>query len=591
MKLFKLSVFIYPRVFAAIKFFCFLWLILSPFSPLHAQEEEDTYTISLTKTAENQEGKKVHEVDNKKVLAQEYTIQDGDHVWQLLRDRGLLERKNLSEILATLKKLNKSLQNLDMVHPGEKIIIPLKIAPIQGPSGAPGPVEEETVTIAELKDINFQNYTVQKDDQLIKVVRGMYQINQEDLYGKYLKLVKQLNPGIKDINKIYPGQTLRIPIYSPEVVRVPIKKMPAVKPVQQASETPSYEPNPLTHDLGRIFAEMGEEWVDSGEHFIPLKTGGQINLKAASFPIINQKNGHRVIIDLDSKLPNKMSSLIESSWNNYQVVRLTEKDPLKAALGKIINKCQFQKVYKKDEAIELGKSISMKITGDWIIKTAASASDMAFNTIVINLKETRVPDTPKTLRDYISGFGVKVIDYPPNPDATSVWTDKVEAIKAGNTPGSLVKTILEMTGQTFSADMELPVYQDREADIKMVIIADFFFKINGQSAVIDFTGMDPDVVSLLNEQGYKVLSLANEKDPTNLVSRVCEFTGRPTERGPHDFKATPADDSKNIRLTLPGIIFHDSANEKILATPLTLPEEINAFLYHKGYKVLYIYFS
>ena len=105
-------------------------LCLALVAPIGAQDNEETYSISLTKTAETQGDKTICEVDDKKVLAQEYTIQDGDHVWQLLRERGLLEKRNLSEILTTLRKLNKSLQNLDMIHPGDKIIIPLKIAPI-----------------------------------------------------------------------------------------------------------------------------------------------------------------------------------------------------------------------------------------------------------------------------------------------------------------------------------------------------------------------------------------------------------------------------------------------------------------------------
>ncbi|MBW1764181.1 MAG: hypothetical protein JRJ23_05480 [Deltaproteobacteria bacterium] len=52
--------------------FCAFGLILFFLNPLQAQEEETNYSISLTKTAETQEGKDIHEVNDKKVLAQEY---------------------------------------------------------------------------------------------------------------------------------------------------------------------------------------------------------------------------------------------------------------------------------------------------------------------------------------------------------------------------------------------------------------------------------------------------------------------------------------------------------------------------------------
>ena len=149
---------IFKRIFHG---FCLFGLVLFFLNPAQAQEEEKSYSISLTKTAETQESKDIHEVDDKKVLTQEYTVQDGDHVWQLLRERGLLQKQNLAELLFMLKKMNRSLDNLDLIHPGEKIIIPLKIAPIEGI-----PTEEKTIQLADLKDINFQNYTVKQDDHL-----------------------------------------------------------------------------------------------------------------------------------------------------------------------------------------------------------------------------------------------------------------------------------------------------------------------------------------------------------------------------------------------------------------------------------------
>jgi hypothetical protein len=554
-------------------------------NPAQAQEEEKSYSISLTKTAETQEGKDIHEVDDKKVLAQEYTVQDGDHVWQLLRERGLLQKQNLAELLSVLKKMNKSLDNLDLIHPGEKIIIPLKIAPVAG-----FPTEEKTVQLADLKDINFQNYTVKQDDHLFKIVRGMYRIPEDNLYSDYLNLVRQMNPSINDLDTIHPGQTIRLPIYSPEVVRVPIETATAKQPAHKEKGV-SLKPNPVAHDLAEIFVEIGEEWIQSGEHFIPLKTGGQINLKASSFPIINLRKGHRVIVDLDDKLPSKMARLIESSWNNYRVVHLTKNDSLRSSLDKTIKACNFPKVYKSSESLELGNDIHLKITGDWIIKLAKTDSDNEPNLVVINLRNTNAFVTPGTIKDYLAGFGVKIVDHPPGDDVFSTGTDKVETLKAGEDPLSLIKTVLNLAGKSFSENAVIPVYQTQKDDLKLIIKADYSLKIKGRDAVIDLTGLAPEVISLLEERDYLTLSLATEKDPVNMVARTCEFLGIQFQRGPHHFKAIAGDDSKNIRLTLPGVIFSDPNGESILATPLGLPEEINAFLTHKGYKILFVSFS
>ena len=166
--------------------FCVFVSVLLCAGSSQAQEEEKSYSISLTKTAEKQGGTEIHEVDDRKVLTQEYTVQDGDHVWQLFRERGLLQKRNLPELLSVLKKMNKSLENIDLIHPGQKIIIPLKIAPVAGT-----PTRVETVQVADLKDIDFRDYTVRKDDSVIKVIKGMYRVPEDDLYKDYLRLVRR----------------------------------------------------------------------------------------------------------------------------------------------------------------------------------------------------------------------------------------------------------------------------------------------------------------------------------------------------------------------------------------------------------------
>ena len=350
----------------------------------------------------------------------------------------------------------------------------------------------------------------------------------------------------------------------------------------------SREPNPVGHDLAEIFVEMGEEWIQSGEHFIPLKTGGQVNLKASSFPIINRKKGHRVIVDLDSKLPPKIAELIESSWNDYRVVPLTRDDDLRASLDKIFKKCDYPKVSKSGEPLKMGKDIPLRITGDWVIKMPETGSDNNFSSIVINLRDTDTPDTPRIIKDYLAGVGVKIIDYPPGGDDSFAEAAWVAPLKAGEDPSSLIKTVLSLSGKSFSRNAKISVYQAEKADLQLLIRADFSLKIDGENAVIDLSGLAPEIISLLKEQHFQTLSLATEKEPLNLVARTCEFLGIQFRRGPHHFKAVNRDDSKNIRLTLPGIIFPDSNGASVLATPLDLPDEINAFLSHKGYKILVV---
>jgi hypothetical protein len=144
------------------------------------------------------------------------------------------------------------------------------------------------------------------------------------------------------VNTIYPGQKIRLPIYSPQVVRMPVKEAP---PPEVKEEAPKEGRADLLARLTEIFREMGLEWTTGGQHFIPLQSGGQINLKAESFPVLSLPNGNRVIVDMAHGLPDKMVSLITSNWQNYSIVQIERKDDLRATIGKILSACGYPKVY------------------------------------------------------------------------------------------------------------------------------------------------------------------------------------------------------------------------------------------------------
>ncbi len=557
---------------------CTLALIPICVQPLTAQEKEKTYSISLVKTAEVE--KEIHEVDDKKVLTRTLTIQKGDWIWKILRKEGLLRGDNLAELLSVLKKLNKSFDNLDLIMPGEKIIIPLKIAPTKGTLTLKTPSTKEIAPISDLKDLDSENYTVKPDDSLLKIVRDRYNIPKDELYGKYLELAKKLNPSISDLNTIYPGQIIRLPIYSPQIVRKPIESVVSPKPERMDERI-----TPLARDLSLIFSELGEEWVQTGKHFIPLKSGGQANLEAISYPIINLRNGLCIIVDLNNKLPAKMARLIGSDWDNFRVVHLLEKDDLVSALDKIFRLCGYAKVFKSGEPLIPKRDIELRITGNWIVIPSDTRSENKPVAIVINLLEENAPKTPRGIKDYLASLGIKIVDFPPGDD-TPEKTDQVATLYGGSDFLSLVGSVLNLVGQSYSTGVEIPLNEEQKSDFKLIAKPDFLLKNKGKDAIIDVTGLASEIASPLKERGFLILSLASEKYPLDITKRLLGFLDIEFDAGPHSFMATARPITKNIKLTVPGIVFSDSQGDRILATPINLPEEIKVFCSNKGYKIL-----
>jgi len=580
-------------------------LALCPWTMGLAQEkDEETYSISLTQTAEPEieteqevgvvEKKEPFTLEGKKVVTETVTVKRGDHVWRLLKERGLLEKKDLPEILAALKKLNSSFSNLDLIYPGDKIVIPLTITPVTGFPVVAQKGEETVISLEHLKDLKLENYTVQQGDSLIKVVKGRYSLRDEQINEAYLQVLSRLNPDIENLDRIYPGQIVRLPVYTPQIVRIPIKREKPPRPVETAqvpaaAHSPPPEqpkgPPALSRQLTEFFALLGEEWVNTGEHFIPLKAGGQLNLKAEAFPILSLGNGQRVIVDLHRELPDQMAQVIAANWDNYRVVHLKGDEDLRAALNKILAACEYYKIYQQGEPLEMRGDFTLQVSADWIIQTSEDRS----RTLLINLADKSGSRIPPELRNFLTNVGVKSIEYPPsqqNAPEVPAPAARPDVLFAGKDKAAVIESVLNLTGQAFTRDVEMPVIQGQKSGVSLMVKADFFLYVGGKDSIIDFTGIGPDIVPLLKEYKVSVLSLANEQDPTQIVSKILDFTGVKFDSRDHPFTAAGKEDSKNFKLTIPGIVFRDNRGQNVFVSHLKLPDDIAEFLSRRGYKVL-----
>lgn len=332
-----------------------------------------------------------------------------------------------------------------------------------------------------------------------------------------------------------------------------------------------------------IFCLMGEDWVGTGEHFIPLKSGGQAKLKADSFPIVNLFNGNRVIVDLSNNLPEKMARLITSSWQNYRVVHLGKGHTLRDALNKILPACDYERVYHRGEPLVLGGDIHLRMTADWIIKPSSEEGEQ---TLLITLTDGPNAKTPPEIRGFLATLGIKAIEYPPTTDPAGETGPAIDRLQAGREKPELIEMVLNLTGRKFDRNVDIPIYEGQKTDFNLIVKADFFLPMDGKNRIIDCTGLGADILSLLRERDYEVLSLAQEAYPPAVVSQTLQFVGVQYDADPHAFMATPRDASKNISMTIPGIVFQDNQGRNVFASQLVLPDEIAGFLTRKGYKIL-----
>jgi len=631
-------------------------------------------------------------IDEGGFQTQEYVVKEGDWLVKILREKGLADDHNLPELLSLLRKLNSSLHDLDMIKPGEKILILVKVVP------------DERLTEKTLPPkLSYDTYRVEQGDILSQVAMERYPLSKETFNREYLRLFAAYNPSVKDPNHLVPGQVIKLPRYpqpegethqEPPVLldlektpnrvalrpKTPIEPSPPTEPSpapkpkrpptapKSAAHEPAIKPTPwettqapkpwpadlkpvmpeappvptpqvipeapqlvasestlaekepatpaspwpadlkpvmpepskdrvsstvsggsstfvVADGLGTVISRMGEEWIHSGEHVIPMKSGGHIQLDAQSYPMVRFRDGITLIVDLNNTLPPKMGHVIESTWANYRVIRLSPNDDLHSALDKMLNILNYQNAVEKGKPLTLGGVIPLAISGDWIVTPPQTARRKEPRYVVINLLDRGSRGLPAALKTYLKGMGVEVIEYPSTePDVKG--STAPGAAETARDPAELIRAVLSLRGIPFKTQVNLPAYKTSNEDFRFTVLADFYLEIQGRRYVIDVGGLNPDVASLLKENGISVLSLGRETEPVAMASGILEFLGIPFNRGPLAIAANPGNMSSQVTVTLSGVTFVDRKGTSVLATPINLPAELIAFLSEKGYAVL-----
>lgn len=565
---------------------------------------------------------------------QEYVVKEGDWLTKILREQGLVENYDTDELLKILRQLNDSLKNINLIRPGEKIVILVKVMPKSGNS----------------PPTLYHTHTIQPGESLYQLAVERYGLSDKAFTREYMPLLKKYNPDIENLDLVRPGQKIHLPVYPvpspsktagtddtqpierdvdpgkrvimarPRIVseafdletRLPpesaieAEEPPAAPPAapepREAPESPApTEPvrenvrdiRPadqgivivLAGDMGNVFEAMGEEWVAEGEHVIPMTSGGHIKLKTDNYPLLRLQQGTTVIVDLTSALPEKMVQIIESTWSGYRVVSIDTRDDLRSALGKILHACSYDRILERGEPLELGGSVRIRITGDWIVAPPAAEGGKGPRFIVISLRGSQTPSLPTAIKDYLNVMGIDVLEYPPSGNRKHV-TKEVLAVQEAKDPASLVHAILKMTGRPHTTGKEMPAFISQKDDFKLTVRADFYVEDQKNGAIIDLSGLDPKVISLLRDRGVEVLSLSGETRLLTTMSKVLKFLHIRYKEGPHTFDAVPGKTVTNVRLTLQGVVFQDGNGESVIATGAGLPDQIVRFLSQKGYRVL-----
>ncbi|MCX5825050.1 MAG: LysM peptidoglycan-binding domain-containing protein, partial [Deltaproteobacteria bacterium] len=283
-------------------------MIFLPLLPAPLSAREDSASLVLQKTSGGGKSR-VH------------VVKKGEWIHSILRSQFGEEPIPY----ALIRQLNPGIRNLNRIHPGQRIVLPV-----------PGSSESSE----SISDIGRENssppviYRILEGDSISRIILSEMNVNPAEALPAY-RLIRKLNSEIPDLNRLPAGQTLRLPPAPARSTVPPAAPLEtAARPTEKSDAETAAIADSLLGIIRPVIGRMRGAVTVTGSYFIPLQETTQITIDCAQIPVVELDDGTTVLLDYGDRLSENLKRLIRQSWKNYAFLTAEEfRDGLGGLLG------------------------------------------------------------------------------------------------------------------------------------------------------------------------------------------------------------------------------------------------------------------
>ena len=539
------------------------------------------------------------------ILCDPYVVQKNDWVLKLFRQKGEIAHKDFPEFLRIFKRINPHIRDIDRIQPGQYIMIPLrKLRQGAMPGQSTGIVTVPFVTISNIPEPLKRYsgaYEVQKGDCVSILIARKFGAYDSRSYHEGIKLFRLINPDITDLDQIFEGQMINIPdpsirnqpwyasLFDPSVARKydsgtdspALSEIAAVEPPgpDNSADRPK---SPLLEAASILKAKL----YNKGVYYFPRQGQEDFELDLARMPLLELKDGTRVVFPQDIAGQGPAVEMARSFWNNLKVVSIEPGASVEQIFNSIFESLGIDFLNIRLSFSDRG--IDVEARGKWIIDEP-SATEKTDRKVCISLIDNPGQRTPESITRYLEQHDIVIKDVltgkgGTNPQPAEIPYRKVKNVVTVDPSNhrALVNNLLKAMDYQYAPNVSITFPY---AQIQVKAVTNLVTIRNQSPLLIDFGDFYGDAVAAIEKAGFDILQIKSENSYATIIRKLLDALGLSYSNNP-TFWAADRPVAYNTALTVPGFLVAAAGKPKVMLADVPLHDGVIQLLAHQGVKVI-----
>lgn len=528
------------------------------------------------------------------ILCDPYRINKDDWVLKIFRQKGEIAHNDFQEFLGIFKRLNPHIKDIDRIRPGQVVDIPLKKLN-QGtlPGQASGVVTIPFVTLtktAELIARHSKTYTIKRGDTISELIASRFGNFGTQSYSEAVKLLKSVNPGIKNIDKIYAGQKIYMP--DPSIreenwyaslfddtgnVKKEIGKTKS--PVENSPPQPRPEPQKTTPSdapIAEAASVMGGKLLNRGTYYLPMKNKEAFELDLSQYPVIELPEGDKVILTRENRIMNVDMPLLQSYWNDVKIVKIPKTPSASQVLSSVF--AAYADEGKDNSLSFTGEGVEISIRAKWI-KRDMNNPDSEIRNVCITPISNRSQKTSDFIVRYLDMNGIVINEVFPSKKAPLNQDNQQKSFRItepvvlkSKTQKELVENLSAFFKFNYAKNVSISFPY---AGIQVKALSNLISFEPGKETLIDFGDLYGDAIEAIKKTGLNIVKISIEDNALVVVKKLMQAAGSNVIENPVFLGAERPEDF-NTSIRFQGLLLDHAEKGRLLF----LKQPIDGLLVH-----------